>query len=1388
MDLTEESLRWVLEEHPQKFPYDESPARRIAAAINEYGISLWKQICLPSFIAGLQLELDTPPRVVLEVFDHGSDFMFQRLHWETIEKASLADGWQLFVRRAVPSPESSNIRQDEILDLNDIVADTENLAIHTQTPDHKVHELRSTQNPSRNYNILLVVSRPSKEDDINPLLGARAIFDALEMLSKLSPVKINVEIARPGTWVALVEHLESRTKAWHAKGGRGAWFDIVHFDVHGVVRNGVANLLFLSSKGTHALKRTAEMVGALLKANHIRFAVLNSCDSAKVAESQSSNLARTFVEMGLEAVVAMAFKFTSTAARLFLRVFYSRLFVTNELDMLDAVQYGREVLAMYPARVGRLNLNVNLPDFFVPVLYGTGRFRSGKPVSINLTPNILPADFSEELKEEVAELEGVDLDTRQKETNSLIGREQDILELEWLLLRSRDSNVIRLTGMVGAGKTALVKFLGDWWYQSRMVSHVLYRDFRHVHASDVIRYIQDRHESPSSEADQNRHILILDHLDVVTSSSGDMAPLMTEFERKQLTILIRRHLGRRDLLILVSRSQENWFSLPKRQHYRLGGLTSYHAATFTSQIISDMGMGEILTNRENIDYVEHLTCRLNYNPVSLKIFLGAMKSERAYLRSKGLDNAAMDRIGIMPDTPRDLYKKLLGGLIVVSPDIDPTWQECDAYIRWLWEQDFPRFGIALMSLAPPANTHCEDWYERVSHALGKFPQTPALSTDEIQSFVSKYLVDPGWVEPFEMTWADGTSTRYKRVHPLLTNAARILLHGEAAHKPLMDTLWNVFSNHYSILCINESAHEMTKTFRYQTQIESYNYLSSFDTFFEALVDGAEKPGLNLQVYFLLHVLIQTAMDSKSPVLTPDVVVPRLLQMIEYVGSRLQIGLRDALGDLQDNIDILLRLYDSLTEYYILRDPKEAGVCSEKCLKLLMVVCDGTEGWNSERRCLLAQILLRRGSSCLFYKDRAPEARQAFEMALRAFKPDDDSLINQKRSLDVRARGYRGLSDAVRALKDFYDVDVEPALIDIYEKEVTKATVVDFEDRDDVPRVEAGNNVESRSNTVITSSLKDQVADTYFRAFKIVEEASTYLEREDYQNAKDVLLSAIQAALLDNDKSAEHMYQTCLVDMAIAQEDYSAAAMHIARATELRSLIQGGLFTLEKPVERMFRAALYGSVYLRLGILIRALGFFHEALEARVGDNLLPFQLSGPPEKFLRDVVFLTRLGLLILGSLPKRLITPAQFEELDDMMQGLVLQFVNEKWPDYDPSGTQTRNLMKRIYTLGDGFDDLNNVPDGCGKRLVNVADVEDIMGLRRMPRSDESDEAAEQSQIEMWKAKLKDPKRVQVKGRNDYVLDLAPLEQAIPLYQSDPEGNLEGQLCHPLVDGYRHM
>lgn len=48
-----------------------------------------------------------------------------------------------------------------------------------------------------------------------------------------------------------------------------------------------------------------------------------------------------------------------------------------------------------------------------------------------------------------------------KLTHSVLGREQDILKIEWLLLREGHPNIALITGHVWVGKTTLVQFLGE---------------------------------------------------------------------------------------------------------------------------------------------------------------------------------------------------------------------------------------------------------------------------------------------------------------------------------------------------------------------------------------------------------------------------------------------------------------------------------------------------------------------------------------------------------------------------------------------------------------------------------------------------------------------------------------------------------------------------------------------------------------------------------------------------------------------------------------------------------------------------------------------------------------------------------------------------------------
>jgi hypothetical protein len=215
-------------------------------------------------------------------------------------------------------------------------------------------------------------------------------------------------------------------------------------------------------------------------------------------------------------------------------------------------------------------------------------------------------------------------------------------------------------------------------------------------------------------------------------------------------------------------------------------------------------------------------------------------------------------------------------------------------------------------------------------------------------------------------------------------------------------------------------------------------------------------------------------------------------MAEYAAFRLLNGYKDSLDDLEDNIGIMLPSYHHISSHYSQRDPKESGVYAEICLKVLMAVCNGQDSWPSERRFFLSMILLDLGSSCIFYKDRAPEACRAYEMALRAFKPDDDSPTNRLRSSRVRRIAYHGLSAAIQALKDFYDVDIDPALITAYEEEHSKAV---FETSGGINRPSAADAEKapaSQCKPGTQKPVKDPATDSFIRSITLVDEAKKIL--------------------------------------------------------------------------------------------------------------------------------------------------------------------------------------------------------------------------------------------------------------------------------------------------------
>src|SRR5258706_2874825 len=191
-DEEEARLEWYFEQH-LRFPFTEQVrARAAAASVAEYGERLFKQIfrdnpdvygdykaALQAGIGGMVFEIAGAPE-------------FQRLHWEALKDPNLPRAFAL---------EAPMLRKNLV-----------------------PQAVKATLRPPPTFNRLLVVARPGGARDVGYRTISRPLVEALRQAGP----PIQIEILRPGSYQALVEHLEA-TRDAHGAGH----YHVIHFDLHG---------------------------------------------------------------------------------------------------------------------------------------------------------------------------------------------------------------------------------------------------------------------------------------------------------------------------------------------------------------------------------------------------------------------------------------------------------------------------------------------------------------------------------------------------------------------------------------------------------------------------------------------------------------------------------------------------------------------------------------------------------------------------------------------------------------------------------------------------------------------------------------------------------------------------------------------------------------------------------------------------------------------------------------------------------------------------------------------------------------------------------------------------------------------------------------------------
>jgi tetratricopeptide (TPR) repeat protein len=609
---TEERLAWYFEEH-LRFPFlDKDYEQDAVARIAAYGESLFAQVLGGDAYAayrrlrdrgfdGCRIEISGPAGL------HG-------LHWEALRDPGLP------VPLAVRLPVTRRVTS---------------VGAQFDPPGAR---------PT--LNVLVVTARPNGPRDVGYRTVSRPLLDAV----RTAGLPVTVDLVRPGTWEALVTHLQA-ARDEHGSG----WYHVVHFDVHGAFEDypaleagreadrllfgpgGVAPfegrrgfVFFETAETGKAGPVAAQDVAALLAEHRVPVAVLNACQSA-MQDGSEAGLAQRLAEAGVPVTVGMAYSVTVSAAERAMPVLYARIAAGGELTA--AVQAARRDLLDHPGRQAYFDQELDLADWMLPVMFAQ------QPLQIRLRP-MTDAEQAE-VFERAAEV-GDEPETEY----GFVGRDLDIQAIEHAILT--DSNVLLVQGMAGAGKSTLLRHLAWWWQRTGLVGRVFrfsYED-RAWTAGQVIREIRSKLLSPAEHARADampeaaqteqvagllratRHLLILDNTESITAAPAAIPHALDPVEQQKLRTLLGRLRGGRSLVLLGSREAEAWLGTGGAglATYPLPGLDPQAASVLVDRILRRHHATAYLKDKAERDTLQELVRLLGGYPLPLTVVLPVLAS------------------------------------------------------------------------------------------------------------------------------------------------------------------------------------------------------------------------------------------------------------------------------------------------------------------------------------------------------------------------------------------------------------------------------------------------------------------------------------------------------------------------------------------------------------------------------------------------------------------------------------------------------------------------------------------------------------------------------------------------------------------------------------------
>jgi tetratricopeptide (TPR) repeat protein len=622
-------------------------------------------------------------------------------------------------------------------------------------------------------NLLVVVARPDEEKDA----GYRTISRPLVELIENGKLRVNVELLRPGTYQALSQHLEAQgANFYHIihLDMHGALLTHKQVEKPSAVnrylfkgRYGRDDLqpfegvkAFLAFEGENQGKVDlveASELAALLTGKGIPVCILNACQSGKQVKSPQNNvetfhgtslqntttslqntttslqnteeevretsLGSRLMSAGMQMVVAMGYSVTVTAAKLMMEHLYKHLFADKPIT--EAIRLSRRELFNDKERKAYFNKLIKLEDWLLPVVY------YNQSVNFNLR------QFTPEEEEKYFETVGSEY-RFPLPTYGFVGRDLEILKIEKALLKH---NVLLLQGMGGTGKTTLLNYLREWWQKTNFVKNAFYFGYdekawtleqilffigQQIYKDKKSDLIKFQAMNPTAQLMKlvatlraENYAVILDNLESVTGQQLAIQNTLPETERNQIRDFIGRLVGGQTLVVLGSRSREEWLQQQtfKFNVYELQGLDQEARTELAEKILEiNLPKHKIEKIRQDGDFQKLMKLLAGY-PLAMEVVLANLQKQTPQEILQGLQAADVNLDVASEDKTKSILKCVEYSHSNLSPEAQKLLICLAPFSGFIYRAAIPNYINELQKLEPFKDYQFDKFDDAIQEAI-----------------------------------------------------------------------------------------------------------------------------------------------------------------------------------------------------------------------------------------------------------------------------------------------------------------------------------------------------------------------------------------------------------------------------------------------------------------------------------------------------------------------------------------------------------------------------------------------------------------------------------------------------------------------------------------------